>query len=48
MKIDIYIEMEDREKEYTLWPYGERESPPENSVAIHIKESEEEKQFITY
>lgn len=37
MKIEINIETNDRDQEYTMWPYGEREAPPESTLKINVK-----------
>lgn len=37
MKIEINIETNDRNWEFTLWPHWERESPPESELKINVK-----------
>lgn len=42
MKVDVIIEVDDSNKEYSFWPNGERESPPESKVTIHIKSKDKD------
>ena len=42
MKINIQIETNDKNQEYTLWPYGEWELSKESEVNIIIKNNPSE------